>query len=396
MRTWWLLLSLLTVGCGERVLSGGRAADAGRSGGDVLGAPDGGSAPADSGSAPADTGPAPADGAPGDAAAPAPDATPGPDGPPAPVCGNGVREGLEACDDGNLEDFDGCSSKCVIEGGTRPVFASLVPQGGYRMAVTGAGEVFLRQTYTAAGEEPFTRISPDGTVSPGGFASQVKPNDCGELIGVGDSVVFGSFFRQSYSAADLSIQRWQPNGVVETLYEEHETTGWWYGGRCLGLAVPRDLSRLYLGLNQLRVVTSASSTINLTPGASPPSEFLVYDDSAGRILAAVGADWYVKDIVRIDPQGGISPFFSLPEGWVSDLAMDDAGHLFVGCATGGGPGELGPCLSAAVWVVSADGAASRPFINAYRYVMAFAFDPSTHELVYVADDWELRRVPVDL
>jgi cysteine-rich repeat protein len=35
--------------------------------------------------------------------------------PPPPVCGNGVMEGDEACDDGNTTDGDGCSSTCTIE-----------------------------------------------------------------------------------------------------------------------------------------------------------------------------------------------------------------------------------------------------------------------------------------
>ena len=34
---------------------------------------------------------------------------------PAPVCGDGVTNGDEACDDGNTDDGDGCSSECLIE-----------------------------------------------------------------------------------------------------------------------------------------------------------------------------------------------------------------------------------------------------------------------------------------
>ena len=32
-----------------------------------------------------------------------------------PVCGNGIIESGEQCDDGNLVDGDGCSSTCQIE-----------------------------------------------------------------------------------------------------------------------------------------------------------------------------------------------------------------------------------------------------------------------------------------
>ena len=38
-----------------------------------------------------------------------------PPGPPPPVCGNGVREGFEECDDGNLLDGDCCDSTCHFE-----------------------------------------------------------------------------------------------------------------------------------------------------------------------------------------------------------------------------------------------------------------------------------------
>lgn len=33
------------------------------------------------------------------------------------VCGDGVTMGMLECDDGNLEDGDGCSSKCTVEYG---------------------------------------------------------------------------------------------------------------------------------------------------------------------------------------------------------------------------------------------------------------------------------------
>jgi cysteine-rich repeat protein len=37
------------------------------------------------------------------------------DGPKPPVCGNGIHEPGEECDDGNTDDGDGCSSNCEIE-----------------------------------------------------------------------------------------------------------------------------------------------------------------------------------------------------------------------------------------------------------------------------------------
>merc|ERR1719353_574697 len=48
------------------------------------------------------------------------------EGPPltVPLCGNGIRQGQEQCDDGNLVDGDGCSRLCLVE----PSFACNLKQ----------------------------------------------------------------------------------------------------------------------------------------------------------------------------------------------------------------------------------------------------------------------------
>jgi len=49
--------------------------------------------------------------------------------PPVAVCGNGAREGIEQCDDGNIMNGDGCSFACQIEvvTPTPPVSRPIVP-----------------------------------------------------------------------------------------------------------------------------------------------------------------------------------------------------------------------------------------------------------------------------
>jgi cysteine-rich repeat protein len=69
--------------------------------------------------------PAPVVEAPDAAPAPEPDAAPAPDAecdaappdaaPPEPVCGNGMIEDGESCDDGNATGMDGCSATCQSE-----------------------------------------------------------------------------------------------------------------------------------------------------------------------------------------------------------------------------------------------------------------------------------------
>ena len=45
-------------------------------------------------------------------------------------CGNGIKEGIEQCDDGNGEEGDGCSPGCVSEG---PIGSVMIPEGSFWM-----------------------------------------------------------------------------------------------------------------------------------------------------------------------------------------------------------------------------------------------------------------------
>lgn len=60
---------------------------------------------------------------------------------PDPVCGNGVIEGTEACDDNDTDNGDGCSSVCAIESGYNctgePSVCTAIPDSG------GTGDTFM-------------------------------------------------------------------------------------------------------------------------------------------------------------------------------------------------------------------------------------------------------------
>ena len=55
------------------------------------------------------------------------------------MCGNGMVEGDEECDDGNANDLDGCSSTCVLE--ARLVFITSTLHDGNLGGVAGADQI---------------------------------------------------------------------------------------------------------------------------------------------------------------------------------------------------------------------------------------------------------------
>ncbi len=79
---------------------------------------------------------------------------------PAFVCGNGVRENAEACDDGNMTSGDGCSATCTLEitvvneAEPNDDAASATPSG-----ITGAGTQTVRGTIVAGGDADYWAVN---------------------------------------------------------------------------------------------------------------------------------------------------------------------------------------------------------------------------------------------
>lgn len=123
-------------------------------------------------------------------------------------CGNGIVDPAEACDDGNVVDGDGCSSTCAVELGSRYVFVSSAQFTGNMGGLAGADAecqaladaAGLPGTYMAwlgdGSQSPSTRftpsnesyILPDGTVVANNWADLTNgdlahPIDMTELMG---------------------------------------------------------------------------------------------------------------------------------------------------------------------------------------------------------------------
>ncbi|HEY3359530.1 MAG TPA: DUF4215 domain-containing protein, partial [Polyangia bacterium] len=311
------------------------------------------------------------------------------------TCGNGVVEGLEACDDGNRDNFDGCSSTCVLEGGARPAVARLGVQQSLpvKMTVTEGGVIFV------GNGRSFARVDPDGTVTsaayqaPGPDAAYANP-----FLARGDRLLIGR--RDVLSAwafpVAVAIDAWDPStGLVETLREDTfvepiATPAWWYGtGLGLGLAAAQDGSATYYSVGgHVRALDGASaSTVAWSEPAMVFDGRPVYDDAGRRLLALADN---LRDILTFDGNGRASVVGTLPEGRARDVAVDGSGRVFVVCGEAGDP-VLDSCPSASVWAAAADGSEWRPFVNPFRDVLAVAYDRAADALVYLSFDGGVYR-----
>ena len=70
------------------------------------------------------------------------------------TCGNGIREGCELCDDGNLDNDDGCSSICTLETMVSAWDAVIRPEGVYEPTAIG-----LQGTHLHTFEIRFTNVT---------------------------------------------------------------------------------------------------------------------------------------------------------------------------------------------------------------------------------------------
>ncbi len=147
-------------------------------------------------------------------------------------CGNGIVDVGEACDDGNVVGGDGCSATCVVESGSRYVFVSSAQFTGNMGGLAGAdaqcqalaSAAGLPGTYMAwlgdGTQSPATRFSPsnepyvlpDGTVIANNWADLTNgdlahPIDMTEQMGptpIGTTSCGGGGFPTVWSNVDQS------------------------------------------------------------------------------------------------------------------------------------------------------------------------------------------------
>jgi fibro-slime domain-containing protein len=106
------------------------------------------------------------------------------DAPPVAICGDGIINGTEQCDDGNTTPGDGCSASCRLEPGFACIVQPTVPNSACHPTTCGDGKKEGFEQCDDGNLIPYDGCSPTCTIEP-------KCNGTGGCTGVcGDGLVF--------------------------------------------------------------------------------------------------------------------------------------------------------------------------------------------------------------
>ncbi|MBS2015973.1 MAG: DUF4215 domain-containing protein [Deltaproteobacteria bacterium] len=184
------------------------------------------------------------------------------------VCGNGVVEGGETCDDGAKDDGDGCSASCTLETDTSrdecttaaPIPAlSAKPDGSYE------GRVVSGTTNLTHPPSPTHTLSPCSSTGPDGWWPVVAPID-----GVMTAVITSATFKTSLgvrtacapSGTQLTCDATSGNGGQEITFPVTQGATYYLGVSGSFVSGATQLGRFTM---DLKVVPSGCGDTYVTP-----------------------------------------------------------------------------------------------------------------------------------
>lgn len=302
------------------------------------------------------------------------------------ACGNGIRDPLEGCDDGNTVSQDGCSATCAVEPDFRaPFVGTALSLNGAWMAVASTGVIYIKQAGSgaAAGADSIYMIDTAATVTPNAIAgiASTYGGDLrtigNDLYGCGDYPTTTTLRPHHYAVC----QKWAngatsaPTTVLNQIdlsyyssFATSDGTTWWFD-------VPGDF----------RMSTSATTSTQISTTVSGG---LIYHPTLG-ILVANGSS-IMKDTSG-SGAGSFANVYSLGAGNVGVMALDRNGMLWATCSVDGAGGPM-PCAAGSVWLIDLSAGIAKPAVDSFALVQSIAYDPGGHNLVLLARN-KLWRFP---
>lgn len=132
-------------------------------------------------------------------------------------CGNGILESDEACDDGNIDDGDGCSAACALD-----------DEGGSSSSSSGGGE----GDSSSSGEGDVSTSTSSGS-SAAGSSSGEEPSDTSSTGGVTPTGSTGGEVPEP--GEDTDTDAGASGGSSSGCSQGRRPSAWAFGLFCLGL-----------------------------------------------------------------------------------------------------------------------------------------------------------------
>jgi cysteine-rich repeat protein len=288
------------------------------------------------------------------------------------VCGNGRRDGLEGCDDGNRVSGDGCRADCVIEGAKLPIFKDLhgTGIGVYSIAATPSGQIYLGDLGTTSKVD---RMAPNGTIT-----KNVVPGVpyWFDMVAVNEDLVIGG---QDGSGLSMILGWSSKSNTTTTLYSERRT----YGVYSVA-AVDLGLTKTLYSDNSSNLRRAVSATTSTAYGSYAGSA-LEAQKLASRPNGTT-AIMLLNQLYADDGAGNFSRLYQFtPNGteYWSYLTADGESTVYLSCIKFVSYTGAGGCDSGALWAVDATGSDARPFIDNFAELDDLTWDPSSNQLVIV-------------
>jgi cysteine-rich repeat protein len=307
------------------------------------------------------------------------DSHPPADAPYVPTCGDGIRDPMEACDDGNTTDMDGCSPNCVIEPEyLQPFVPTALSLNGAWMAVAQSGTIYVKESGGGGGVDSIYAINGSAVVTPNAVAGILSTYG-GSIVTVGNDLYScGNYIQTSTTPQHnhTTCQKWAGgSGTPSTVFDQMDI-GFYYsafttnaGGSTFWMSTIQDAA------SDFRRSTGVSSSLTIS---SSIQGSLAFHPTYGAIIAN-GSNIMAAPSVA----GTYATANSLSAGSIGTMVVDGNGIVWASCYTAAGMAS-NPCASGSVWMIDIANGVARPAIDNFAMAQGLGFDPTGKYIVLLS------------